>query len=519
MVLLHLWGSVSLDTENDREELETRIKSFLLENDKQFLNNYRKAMKAAKKGDYLSEAKTAIKEIVNSIMQTPSKEFIELNPSGLKQLYSSNVKSRKNKKEIAVTDIVEGGEVATDRTTEVETNKLVQDKSKTDRLLNRKKLINLIDDDDFVSTLSGITFTKYGRDLQNIKKFGKTFSQLFGEDWYDLDTQFDIIKKKETYSISPQKPLSKHAVIVVPTDENINLEVKAKNKKIRNDGVTNGKFEKASGGAYNRGRKEEIEISLDIPELEGIKPQNQKHITFKEVDGPSNEIEEPTNEEEADEIMGLFYDYQKEHESKIVQVFTRTIQRYDKDGSELETPIIGEPRKRWVSDEEYDEIVDETAGGTLTYELLEDYRNDFMWKGKRYQVISFAGSTVKYFREEELNFDKFFAPAIEQWVEQSDIFRGAKQNLTDTEQVWQHKIELTIKSPPKKLAYDGEGLYEHLKNTTISIQYYARKMHEFEFNPYKRGGGAKPLNEDLKQHVAGFKLRYNKLERLGIVGE
>ena len=512
MVLLHLWGSVSLDTENDKEELENRIKSFLFENDRKFLTDYSKAKKAAKKENYVDEMQTALKEITNSIMSsTPSKDFIALQENGLKQLYASNVTTITETKESKVFKPVTSTDA--DETTEREIGTTVKDKPKTDRLLNRKKLINLIDDDDFVSTLSGVTFTKYGRDLQNIKKFGKTYSQLFGEEWYDLDTQFDIVKKKETYSISPQRPLSKHAVVVLPTDKNINLEVKAKNKKIRDDGVTNGKFESASGGAYNRGRTETIEISLDIPELKGIKPQNQKHITFKEVDG-SNEIEEPTNEEEADEIMGLFYNYQKEHESDIVHLITRTVKR-DRQGTVTE---LGEPRNRWVSDEEYDEIVAD-AETTITYELLDDYRNDFMWKGKRYQVISFAGSKIKYFQEEELSFNEFFEPVIKQWVEDSDIFTNAKLNLKDSEQVWQHKIELTIKSPPKKLADDGEGLYEHLKDTTISIQYYARKMYEFEFNPYTRGGGAKRINEDLKQHVAGFKLRYNKLERMGLAGE
>ena len=63
-------------------------------------------------------------------------------------------------------------------------------------MLSRKKVIDLIENSDFVSTLSGITFTKYGRDLQNIKKFGKTYKQMFGDEWYDLETQFDVVTKK-----------------------------------------------------------------------------------------------------------------------------------------------------------------------------------------------------------------------------------------------------------------------------------------------------------------------------------
>jgi len=66
---------------------------------------------------------------------------------------------------------------------------------------------------------------------------------------------------------------------------------------------------------------------------------------------------------------------------------------------------------------------------------------------------------------------------------------------------------------------DGEGLYEYLKDAKVVIQYYARKTKEFEFNPYLRGGGAKSVNEALREHVSDFKLRYNKLKRLGLVGE
>ena len=504
MVLLNFWGTQALDTDTDKEELKKRVKLFLFENNTQFLTNYRRAKKAAKEGNYVKEMVTALKKIVNEVMtETPSMEFIKLNAGGLSSLYASTVKTEEGTQEIE--DITATGK-KTGKTKELKTKKTVRDKAKIDRMLSRKKAIDLIEDSDFVSTLSGITFTKYGRDLQSIKKFGKTYKQMFGDEWYDLETQFDVVTKKDTYAITPQRPLQKHAVIVVPDTANLEIETEMKNNKIRADGITNGRFMSESG-AFQKGRKEEVPISIELPELKGIKEKDQKHITYKEIDG--NEILEPETEEETTEISQAYLDYQKEHADKLIIV---KVKRKESNWEEKEEKL---------SEEQFEDLVYEAAGvdPDTMYELIEDKRQLFEYKGKEYKLISSAGTQVSQFKEDVLNFDDIFEPEIKKWIDESDIFESAKLNLKDPEQVWQHKIELSIKSPPKKFKMDGEGLYEYLKDATLVVQYYARKTKEFEFNPYLRGGGAKSVNEELRRHVASFTLRYNKLKRMGIAGE
>jgi len=515
MVLLHLWGSVSLDTDNDREEIKNRLKSFLFENNRSFLNNYDKAKKAAKQDGYVEEMKSELNSIINEVMEeTPSYDFIKLSGSGLKQLYSANIKTEESTKEV---ESITGTGKKTGETEEVTSKKIVQDKDKVNRKLNRKKLNALLDDDDFVSELSGITFTKYGRDLQSIKSFGKTYPQLFGkDDWYDLDIQFDVIKGKDTYAITPQKPLGKHAIVTVPSDSNIKIETRAKDAKIRADGITNGKFSSSNSGGYTKGRKEEMPIKLDFPELKGIKEQTQAHMTFKEVDNDSAEVLEAETEEELAEIQSAFYEYQKEHENKLITVNVKEVG----DGGKWT-----DWKKEELSEEEYEDLVYDAAGEFVDYELLDDKRMEFEWNGKLYRAISFSGTKQiktrrqRSLQQDVLNFDEVFAPIIEKWIDESDIFESAERNLKDADEVWQHKIEMYIKSPPKKFKSDGAGLYEYLsENAIMIVQYYARLKQKFDFNPYVRGGGAKSINEDLKQHVAGFKIRYNKLRRMGLVG-
>lgn len=518
MVLLNLWGSQSLDTVNDKEELKDRLKAFLFENNRNFVNNYDKAKKAAKKGGYVEEMKSELSSIINEVMEeTPSLDFIKLSASGLKQLYASTVKAEETGKKIEVKD--KKGNIR-----EIASTKTVQDREKVNRRLNRKKLKNLIEDDDFVSDLSGVTFTKYGRDLQSIKSFGKAYPKLFGKDWYDLDIQFDVIKGKDTYAITPQKPLGKHAVVIIPTESNVKVELEAKDAKIRKDGITNGKFQTINSGGYKKQTKEEVSISLDFPELKGIKEQKQAHMTFKEVGNPNNDILEAETEEELAEVQRAFYDYQTEHEDKLITAKVKEVTNYKGEPMKEEDKEWSDWEKEELSEEEYEDLVNDVAGGFVDYELLDDKRMEFKWKGKLYRAISFSGTkqiktrSQRSMQQDVLNFDEVFAPIIEKWIEDSKIFDSAKNTLKDTDMVWQHKIEMYVKSPPKKFKSDGDGLYEYLKDATLVIQPYARLRHKFEFNPYIRGGGAKPVNEDLKQHVSDFKIRYNKLERMGLVG-
>ena len=163
--------------------------------------------------------------------------------------------------------------------------------------------------------------------------------------------------------------------------------------------------------------------------------------------------------------------------------------------------------------------MDDAALGAANYSLLDDKRNDFIWRGKRYEIISFAGTKIKYFDENVLDFDEFFIPVITEWIEKSDIFDSAKKTLRDTNVVYQFKIELTIKSPPKNLSYDGEGLYDYLKDATLKMQVYSRKRYEFDFNPYLRQRGAKGVNEEFRDIISDFNNRYEKLKRLNIAGE
>ena len=514
MVLLNLWGSVSLDTDNDKEELKNRIKSFLFENDRDFLDHYDRAKKAAKQGKYVEEMMAALKQLIKEVMtETPSMEFIKLNAGGLNQLYSSTVKTEESTKEV---ESVTGTGKKTGETKELKTKKTVKDKAKIDRMLSRKKAIDLIEDSDFVSTLSGITFTKYGRDLQNIKKFGKTYKQMFGDEWYDLETQFDVVTRKDTYAITPQRPLQKHAVIMVPDTANLEIETQMKDKKIRADGITNGRFMSESG-AFQKGRKEEVPISIELPELKAIREKDQKHLTYKEVDG--DEILEPETEEETAEISQAYLNYQEKNKDKLLTLDYKYVTNPEAQSLSGENYKWTEFRRDEYSEEEFEDIVDDTAGGLADYNIIDDKRQLFEYKGKQYKLISSSGTQVSKFKEDVLNFDDVFEPKIKEWIDESDIFEGANLNLKDPEQVWQHKIELSIKSPPKKFKMDGEGLYEYLKDATLVVQYYARKTKEFEFNPYLRGGGAKSVNEALREHVSDFKLRYNKLKRLGLVGE
>ncbi len=514
MVLLNFWGTQALDTDTDKEELKKRVKLFLFENNTQFLTNYRRAKKAAKEGNYVEEMVTALKKIVNEVMtETPSMEFIKLNAGGLSSLYASTVKTEEGTTEV---ESITGTGKKTGETEELKTKKTVRDKAKIDRMLSRKKAIDLIENSDFVSTLSGITFTKYGRDLQSIKKFGKTYEQMFGEEWYDLETQFDVVTKKDTYAITPQRPLQKHAIIVVPDSANLGIETKAKNDKIRADGITNGRFMTQSG-AFQKGRKEEVPISIELPELKGIREKDQKHITYKEVDG--NEILEPETEEETAEISQAYLDYQEKNKDKLLTLEYKYVTNPEAQSLSGEDYKWTEFKRDDYSEEEFEDIVDDTAGGLADYNIVDDKRQLFEYKGKQYKLISSSGTQVSKFKEDVLNFDDVFEPEIKKWIDTSDIFDAAKLNLKDPEQVWQHKIELSIKSPPKKFKMDGEGLYDYLKDATLVVQYYARKTKAFEFNPYLRGGGAKSVNEELRRHVASFTLRYNKLKRMGIAGE
>ena len=229
MVLLRNFGSRSIDTVDGREELEIMIKAFLLDNDRTFLSNFRKAKKYAKnptQGEepYVDEMMRDLKEIVNSILKkTPSIEFLKKSASGLKQFKSGYMKQIKEEKEVDEVASVMGGASPTGKKKTIESAKSVVDEEKVMKILNRKKLIDLVKNDNFVNDLQGITFTKYGRDLQDIKKFGKTYKQMFGKDWYNMDVQFDITTKKETYSIAPRKPLGKHVVITFPSESNIKL--------------------------------------------------------------------------------------------------------------------------------------------------------------------------------------------------------------------------------------------------------------------------------------------------------
>ena len=534
MVLLRNFGSRSIDTVDGREELEIMIKAFLLDNDRTFLSNFRKAKKYAKnptQGEepYVDEMMRDLKEIVNSILkETPSIEFLKKSASGLKQFKSGYMKQIKEEKETDDVASVMGGASPTGKKKTIESTKTIVDEEKVMKILNRKKLIDLVENDNFVNDLQGITFTKYGRDLQDIKKFGKTYKQMFGKDWYNMDVQFDITTKKETYSIAPRKPLGKHVVITFPSESNIKIEKDLKDKKIKSDGVTNGIFRAENAGAFKAGQKEEINITLDIPELKGIKEKDQKHLTFRPVQKEGQgELLEPQNEEESTEIMEAFEKFQEENKDKIIDINYRFVENWD-EVQEMKISEAEERRKKYnwtklkkvsVSEEEYKGVIDDTALGAAEYSLLDDKRNDFIWRGKRYEIISFAGTKIKYFDENVLDFDEFFIPAITKWVEQSNIFEGAKKTLRDTNVVYQFKIELTIKSPPKNLSYDGEGLYNYLKDATLKMQVYNRKRYEFDFNPYLRQRGAKGVNEDFRDIISDFNNRYEKLKRLNIAGE
>jgi len=530
LVLLRNFGSRSIDTVDSREELEIMIKAFLLDNDRTFLSNFRKAKKYAKnptQGEepYVDEMMRDLKEIVNSILkETPSIEFLKKSASGLRQFKSGYMKQVGSGQFATIIDREKGKRIERKE----EGVKSVVDEEKVNKLLNRKKLIALVNDDNFVNDLQGITFTKYGRDLQDIKKFGKTYKQMFGKDWYNMDVQFDITTKKETYSIAPRKPLGKHVVITFPSESNIKIEKDLKDKKIKSDGVTNGIFRAENAGAFKAGQKEEIDISLDIPELKGIKEKDQKHLTFRPVqEEGQGELLEPQNEEESTEIMEAFEKFQEENKDKIIDINYRFVENWD-EVQEMRITDAEQRQKKYkwtkvkkisVSEEEYKDIVDDAALGAANYSLLDDKRNDFIWRGKRYEIISFAGTKIKYFDENVLDFDEFFIPEITKWVEQSDIFESAKKTLRDTDVVYQFKIELTIKSPPKNLSYDGEGLYDYLKDATLKMQYYQRKRYEFDFNPYLRQRGAKGVNEDFRDIISDFNNRYEKLKRLNIAGE
>ena len=144
MVLLRNFGSRSIDTVDGREELEIMIKAFLLDNDRTFLSNFRKAKKYAKnptQGEepYVDEMMRDLKEIVNSILKkTPSIEFLKKSASGLKQFKSGYMKQIKEEKEVDEVASVMGGASPTGKKKTIESAKSVVDEEKVMKILNRK---------------------------------------------------------------------------------------------------------------------------------------------------------------------------------------------------------------------------------------------------------------------------------------------------------------------------------------------------------------------------------------------